>query len=183
MGNFQMFKGISGTVIHKRHNKLTFILKSEEFFLRHSIHVSDSNISKYSGKLLNTVFSWCFQKYLNQRKELKLFDSSKFWQEDCNVQNVPQVTWTRYRYHKRTQKPDNKVLLRLFRFFVPGLFFSLSKAVFGLSEISGIKMFWLKNFLNNSKINCDSNFFFSFWKTLTPCFEVDFPRYLNQTKN
>ena len=178
--------------------KLTFILKSDEIFLRHSIHVSDkhvfssskwflvnlktfgsrifspkmllnnsknncdSNISENSGKLLNTVFTWCFQKYLNQRKGLKLFHRSKFWQENCNFQNVPQVTWTRYRYHKRTQKPDNKVLLRLFRFFVPGLFFSLSKAVFGLSEISGIKMFWFKNFLNNSKINCDTNFFFSF---------------------
>ena len=133
MGNFQISQGISGTVIHKRHIKLTFILKSEEFFLRHSIHVSDehvfssskwflvnlktfgskmmlnnsenncdSNISQNCGKLLNTVFTWCFQKYLNQRKGLKLFHRSKFWQENCNFQNVPQVTWTRYRYHKRT---------------------------------------------------------------------------------
>ena len=151
--------------------------------LNNSKNNCDSNISQNCGKLLNIVFTWCFQKYLNQRKELKLFDGSKFWQEDCNVQNVPQVTWTRYRYHKRTQKPDNKVLLRLFRFYVPGLFFSLSKAVFGLSEISGVKMFWLKNFLNNSKINCDSNFFFSFWKTLRPSFDVMFPKYLSQTKN
>ena len=98
MGNFQISQGISGTVIHKRHIKLTFILKSEEFFLRHSIHVSDKHVfssSKwflvnlktfgsriFSPKMLlnnsknvcDSNFSKCSGKLLNKEKGSNYFN-------------------------------------------------------------------------------------------------------------